>query len=79
MKTEVEQTELMGEFVLPIKLRIELERHGNEDGCVQIVERSCHFYSFAGTDNGIDLFNIVAGRLQKTVCYNGVLSVEELS
>lgn len=79
MKTEVEQTELLTEMVLPIKLRIELERHGNEDGCVQIVERSCHFWVFTTSDTGVDLYSIVAGRLQKMVCYNGVLSVEELS
>ena len=81
MKTqEVEQTELLAEMVLPIRLRIELERHGDEDGCIRVVERSCHFYSFAGTgDGGVDLFNIVAGRIQKAVAYNGVLSLEELS
>jgi hypothetical protein len=78
MRTESEIVELLAETVLPMKLRIELERHGDGDGCVRIVERTCHFFTFT-MESGVDLYNIVAGRLQKVVAYNGVLSIEELS
>lgn len=75
-KSEPKQ-ELFSETILPITVRIELERHGGEDGCSKTIDVQCHFYRF-GNANDIDFYVVDAGRMRIFASYNGVLSVEEV-
>lgn len=74
---KVLKNELESENVLPIKVQVELERHGGEDGCIQTVVAKCHSYRF-GSNGDIDLFLVEYGRLRIFASFNGVLSVEEI-
>jgi hypothetical protein len=80
MKTvDVKKTdEVFAETVLPLTLRIILERHG-EESCQEEVVRQCHFFVWITGETGIDLFVVDAGRLRRFLSYNGVLSVEEIN
>lgn len=80
MKTvDVKKTdEVFAETVLPITIRIILERHG-EDKCQEEVVRQCHFYTWITADAGIDVYVVDAGRLRRIASYNGVLSLEEIN
>jgi len=70
-------TQLDSEMVYPIRIAIELERHGDEEGCSKTIEAECHQYLFEG-GNTITLFRVEAGRLRRFATYAGILSFREL-
>ncbi|HEU5401829.1 MAG TPA: hypothetical protein VFU86_10760 [Terriglobales bacterium] len=78
MKSETEsRRELDTEPVLPITIRVELERHGEGETCSKTLELRCHTY-WLGNANDLDVYLVEYGRLRIFASCNGVLSVEEV-